>query len=115
MTRRIRRLLHDWVLIKLDPIPAINASTGGIVLVTPRLVRTGIVTMTGPGKRRADRPTVVLPLSVSVGNRVALLAGNMDTKGGRKLQQYVQDDEALVPESAVLFIIDGDLIPEVTL
>lgn len=110
--RRLARLLHDWVLVKLDPIGKDNVSPGGIVLVEPEMVRTGVVLQVGAGKVYSDG--VYKKTSVQVGERVAFFSGNMDTKQGQMLKSYVGEDEALIPEDAILFVIEGDVIPRLT-
>jgi co-chaperonin GroES (HSP10) len=114
MPKQLAKLLHDWVRVKLDPVPKENTSGGGIVLVEPIMVRTGVVVGHGPGKRYVDGKYI--PTQVKVGERVAFFTGNMDTKQGRGLRAYVRDDEALLPEPAILFAFDlddGDTLPRI--
>jgi co-chaperonin GroES (HSP10) len=101
MQKRLAKLLHDWVRVKLDPVGEDNVTPGGIILVEPEMVRTGVVTQTGPGKVYCDG--VTKKTTVQVGARVAFFAGNMDTKQGKMLREYLEEDEALIPEDAILF------------
>jgi len=112
---KLEKLLHDWVLVTLDPISPENVSTGGIILTEPHMVRTGKVKATGPGKKYCDGPYV--HIGVNVGERVAFFTGNMDTKQGNNLKAFIGDDEALMPETAILFVIEteeGEALPRVT-
>jgi co-chaperonin GroES (HSP10) len=116
VSKRLRTLLHDWVRVRLDPgcMKSEDVSEGGIVLTTPVMVCTGVVEKTGPGKRYKDGKYI--PTQVVPGDHVAFFAGNMDTKQGRAIQSYVDEDEALVPETALLFVIelgDGDPMPRI--
>lgn len=79
------------------------------------MVRTGVVVAHGPGKSFSKEGKFV-PIQVKVGERVAFFAGNMDTKQGKNLQAFVEDDEALLPESAILFVLEleeGEPIPRI--
>lgn len=108
----LTRLLHDWVRVKLDPVG--ENECGGILLVEPHMVRTGVVEEVGPGKRYVDGPYV--PTEVRVGERVAFFAGNMDTKQGKTLRAFIQKDEVLIPETSILFVLEleeGEPLPRI--
>ena len=113
--RKFRKLLNDWVLIKVDPLPKENVTLGGILLTEPHMARTGVVLFFGQGKRYHDGP--YRKVDLSVGDHVAFFAGNMDTKQGKAIQAYIEEDEALLPETAVLFAFtleEGEPLPRVT-
>ena len=112
---KLAKLLHDWVLVTLDPISTENVSAGGIILTEPHMLRTGVVKDTGPGKKYSDGPYI--GIGVKAGERVAFFAGNMDTKQGNNLKAFINDDEALLPETAVLFVIEsepGEQLPRIS-
>ena len=111
---KLKTLLHDWVRVRMDPVAREDVSTGGIILTTPVMVRTGIVQDTGPGKRWS--PKKFTRMQVEIGERVVFYAGNMDTKQGQMLSSYVDEDEALLPETSILFVLEldeGEAIPRV--
>lgn len=113
MTKRLKTLLHDWVRVKMHSVGE-NIS-GGIILTEPHMVRTGVVEDCGPGKRYSDGK--FLPTQVKKGDVVVFFAGNMDTKQGKELRTFISEDEALLPESAILFLLDleeGEEIPRIT-
>lgn len=115
MPKRLKKLLHDWVRVKLDPVGEENLSPGGIVMPTPELVRTGVVMQTGPGKTYCDG--VHKPTTVELGQRVVFLAANTDNKQSQMLAEYLEEDEVLLPEDAILFVLEleeGDKMPRLT-
>jgi co-chaperonin GroES (HSP10) len=114
MKKQLEKLFHDWVLVGLDPIGRDNFTAGGVLLSEPKMVRTGTVLKTGPGKFYTDK--VYKPIDIKVGEHVAFFAGNMDTKQGKEIRSFIEDDEALLPEPAILFAFeleDGEALPRI--
>ena len=112
--KQLKRLFNDWVLVKLDPISSENVSSGGILLTSPALVRTGTVLQVGPGKDYSDG--VHRKIEAQNGDRVAFFTGNMDTKQGEAIKLHIGDEQALIPESAVLFFFElgeGEALPRI--
>lgn len=115
MERKLKKILHDWVRVRLDETPKEDTSSGGIILNQPVMVHTGVVVETGPGKRYRDEKKYV-PIQVQPGERVVFFAGNMDTKQGKSIQPFVEEGEALIPETAILFVLeleDGEAMPRI--
>jgi co-chaperonin GroES (HSP10) len=91
--RKIKRLLSDYMLVKIDPIP--EKTEGGIIRAgqldrDKEPVRTGVVLMAGPGRRYIDKFTP-MPDNI-LGMRVAFMIAASQTKGGRELRQTLQMD-----------------------
>lgn len=100
------RPLNDWVLVDIDPAPG-EASVGGIVLAHPPLVRKGTVRSVGPGRLFVDG--VYRGTELKEGDRVAFLAAVLDTKQGHTLKHALDENQVLIRESDVLFLIEeGD-------
>lgn len=108
------KALNDWALVKVDPLPKENTQ-GGILLVEPHMVRTGVVVNVGKGKLYHDQ--VYRPTQLKPGERIAFFAGTMDTKQGKAISHKLDDDHALVRETDALFVIElegGEAIPRIT-
>jgi len=99
------RPLHDGVVVKLDPLSEERVSKGGIILVDVEFIRTGVAIVVGPGNRFVDR---YVKMDLKVGQRVCFFAGAMDTKQGQAMRARLNEDEALIRETDVLFTIEGD-------
>jgi hypothetical protein len=119
-------LLSDRLLVRLDPLPEM---TGSLILPRPRTVRTGVVLQVGPGRyvktRRpgatlspvaspAEYREVLRPTQAQKGERVAFLVGSVDTKTGQAVTHYLQEDERVIREDDVLFVIPDGVDVEVT-
>ena len=91
--------------MRLDPLPEERVSKGGIILVDVEFIRTGVALVVGPGNRFVDR---YVKMELQVGERVCFFAGAMDTKQGQAMRARLSEDEALIRETDVLFVIDGD-------
>jgi co-chaperonin GroES (HSP10) len=102
-------LKHDWVRVRVDPAPV--KSSGGIHLVGAVPVRTATVLATGPGRR--NRKGVLVPMELKVGDRFPFLKAVTETKQGHALGLLLEENEALIRENDVLFIMEEDV--EVTL
>lgn len=105
------RLLHDWVLVELEP-PR-RQTKGGLHLVGPDPVRIARVVGVGPGRR--DKKGRLRPTQVKVGDRFPFFKAATETKQGRLLAEKLPEGQELVRESDILFVIEGDGDVEVTL
>lgn len=62
---------------------------------------------TGPGKR--NRKGVLVPMELAVGDRFPFFKAVTETKQGHALGLLLEENEALVRESDVLFIADEEM------
>lgn len=103
--------LHDWMVVKLDPLPGV--SKGGIVLPEGtsgmERVRTGKVLRVGPGKWRwskAERKSVRTPVGVEVGEGVAFFRENLEHQQGKQVTAIIQEleeDTGMIRAADVLY------------
>jgi chaperonin GroES len=99
------RLLHDWVLARVEPAPAV--SPGGIVLVAVQPIRNATVLAVGPGKRNSKG--VLTPTQLRVGDTFPFFKAAAETKQGYQLALLLEDNEVLIRESDVLFVLEEPL------
>lgn len=95
------RPLHDWLLIKVDPI---QEKEGSIFLVHGGRVRTATVVRMGPGKSMPSGSKE--PIGLAVGARIAFYREHMEHKQGKTLGAFLKeigDDLALIRVADVLF------------
>ena len=97
------RPLNDWVLVKLDPLDD-RTTDVGLVLVRPQTVRTGTVLRAGVDRLYIDG--VVKRTEIKTGERIAFLAGTLDNKQGQQITYTLGEDQALMRESDILFVIE---------
>lgn len=102
------RPLNDVVIVELEPVPE---KVGGILIPDPDKypTRTGWVLAAGPGKRhsKTDRLT---PTQVKEGERICFHHANLQQSQGKQLMWVLPDNQALIKESDIFFVIDdGDL------
>ena len=109
---KFRYLLHDHVLLQVEPRP--KKTKGGIIIpdTEPAPVRFGTVKQVGLGRRYLDK---YVPTEVKVGERVVFLIGSVDTRGGQSIAKHLSEDEVLVREVDLLGVISQDSTLEVTL
>ena len=96
------RLLHDWVLARVDPAP--KETAGGIVLVGPTPIRNATVLAVGPGRR--DAKGCLTPTQLHVGDTFPFFKAASETKQGYALALLLNDNEVLIRESDVLFVME---------
>jgi co-chaperonin GroES (HSP10) len=104
------RLLHDWVLVELEP--AKEVTSGGIIKVGPDPIRIARVLQVGPGRRYPDR---YVPTQVRVGDRFPFFKASTDSKNGRAIAERLPEGQELVRETDILFVIEDGADVEVTL
>lgn len=114
---KLARLKSDCVHVRLDPRK--EKTTGGILIPESKdqELRTGVIIDVGPGKRvKVRRPgtsdylEVFRPMGAKPGERVAFFIASVDTKSGKAISHYLQEDERLIREEDILFVIeDGDV------
>ena len=101
----------DWALVLLDPVPSEGKTPGGILLNHPVLIRKATVLAVGPGRRYVDG--AYLPTQIKVQDRVAFLSAVLESRQGRQLAHLLEQDQALIRETDVLFVIEeGDPLIE---
>lgn len=99
------RLMQDWVRIELEP--ADEVSKGGIICVGPQPVRIAKVLDVGPGRYYGKK---YVPTVVKVGDRFPFFKAATETKSGRMLSELLPEDQELIRESDILFVIEeGDV------
>jgi co-chaperonin GroES (HSP10) len=91
----------DWLLVALEPE---RRQHGLLQLVGPQAVRTGRVLSCGPG-RQVQKTGQIVPMDVRVGERVCFFAALRDTGQGKAIGHVLEDDQALIRESDVLFVL----------
>jgi co-chaperonin GroES (HSP10) len=104
----------DALVIELEP-PR-TTTRGGIIHPDTKQhpIRTGRVVRAGPGrlwKSKATGKLIFWPMDVKVGERICFMAALLQTQQGRQVQSgyALNDNEALIRETDVLFVIeDGD-------
>lgn len=109
---KFTRLLNDHVLVAMEPEP--KKTSGGIIIPDnkPAPVRIGRVEMAGTGRYYTDK---YVPIQVEVGERVVFLIGSAGTKSGQSVANYLSEDQVLVREVDILFVIPQESTLEVTL
>lgn len=99
---RIKQLLSDYLLVKLEP--AHETTEAGLIIVNPEHepVRLGTVVMAGPGRRYRDK-LVPMPEDI-VGKRLVFMIAASDTRP--QLNSYVDEDQRLIRLGDVLLEVD---------
>jgi len=103
------RPLNDWVLVKVDPMPA---TIGSVIVPSSYKARdthTATVLKVGPGKPLPDG--TVKPMELSPGDRVCFHRWNLEHKNGLAVAHALEEmgpDFALIKESDVLFVWPPD-------
>lgn len=103
------RLLHDWVHVRIEP--ARTQTQGGILLVGPAPIRMAEVLAVGPGRR--DKKGELRPTQLRIGDKFPFFKGASETRQGHALAMLLEENEALLLESDVLFVAEEPV--EVTL
>jgi co-chaperonin GroES (HSP10) len=98
------RPLHDWLVVKIDPIPEKKGSI--IVMEDSPLnnMRTGTVLRVGPGKNIQGKR--VSP-GVEAGEKVAFFTANLEHKTGKQLTAFlegIEEDTGMIRSSDILFV-----------
>jgi co-chaperonin GroES (HSP10) len=115
------RLLTDHILVRLEPMR--TQTKGGIIIpdTQPRPLRLGTVLLTGPGRYRKVRrrgttqyDEVWRPVEAAKGDRVAFFIASVDTKSGQAVTHYLQEDQRIIREDDILFLIPDGIDVEVT-
>jgi co-chaperonin GroES (HSP10) len=98
------RPLHDWVLVKMDPLPVQH---GAILLIqdnTVNVIRTGTVQKVGPGKKVGNGKRA--PVGVEPGEKIAFLRWHLEHKPGQAVQRLLEDlgdDLGLIRGADILY------------
>lgn len=99
------RLLHDWILVELDPI---IGHEGSIILPHGQAERTATVRSVGPGR---ELPTGVrVPVGVVPGERVVFRRENLEHKPGKQILAALQDlgdNLGLLRAPDILYVIEA--------
>ncbi len=105
----ILRPLHDGVLVKPDK-PKRQVGLIHLPDSMEPLNMTGVVQRVGGGRRYVDG--VYKPTSVQVGERVCFRTAVRDAGVFRDITRRLEG-EILIGERDILFVIEGDEIPEI--
>lgn len=100
------RLLHDWILVELDPD---KKQEGSIFLPHGQVVRTATVKDVGPG--RALPSGARAPLGVEPGARVAFRREHLEHRPGKQVMEALQElgeNLGLIREPDILYVIEED-------
>jgi len=100
------RLWHDWVHVKIER--ARTQTAGGILLVGPEPIRMAEVLAVGPGRR--DKKGKLKPTQLKVGDKFPFFKAASETRQGHALAMLLEDNEALLLESDVLFVADEPVV-----
>jgi co-chaperonin GroES (HSP10) len=94
--------------------PEKKVTRGGVIIPDnkPSPVRLGVVELVGTGRHYTDK---YIPIQVEVGERVVFLVGSRDTKSGQSIARYLSENQVLIREVDILFVIPKDSTLEVTL
>lgn len=97
------RPLHDWIVVRLDPIKEVTAS--GIILPsdTELRQRTGTVLRVGSGRNGRE-------VRVHPGDVVAFFREHLEHKSGKtttRLVHELEENAAMIKEADILFVIEG--------
>lgn len=120
--RQLLRLFNDHVRVRLDPPLKQRGSILVPDIARANPVRTGVILDVGPGKyvktrqrRTHEYRDVLRPVEAKRGERVAFLIGSVDTKSGKAVSHYLQEDERVIREEDILFVFEDGANVEVTL
>jgi co-chaperonin GroES (HSP10) len=100
------RPLHDWLLVKLDPIPD---KIGSIFIdgSAAERLRTATVLRTGPGKYLSWESDRRIPVAVQVGDKVHFFREHLEHQQGKQLVRTLfselGEDIGLIREPDVLY------------
>jgi co-chaperonin GroES (HSP10) len=106
------RPLHDVLLIEVEPEE--KTTGGGIIIPDTKQepVRVGKVIAAGPGRWWKNRHTgkwAFHNMNAKVGERVAFMMANLQTKQGEQLCYLLDENQGLIKETDVLLVIpEGD-------
>jgi co-chaperonin GroES (HSP10) len=96
--------LHDWILVKMDPV---QKQVGSIFLPEGVDYRTATVLCAGPGK---ERPTGQRePIEVAAGDRLIFHRAHAEHGQGRAMVTELGDDQVLIKPRDVLVVFEGEL------
>lgn len=98
------RPLQDRVLVELEPER--GESRGGILLPGHDPIRTAKVLRVGLGKQYPDK---FLPTEVKAGERVAFFQATLETHSESQLNYNLPDGQALIRETDILGVLEGDV------
>lgn len=119
---QLARLNSDTVHVRLDPRK--ERTSGGILIPDNKEqeIRTGVILAVGPGKYvKTKRPgtsdyrEIFRPMEAKPGERVAFFIASVDTKSGKAISHYLQENERLIREEDILGVIEEGDDVEVTL
>lgn len=87
--------LHDWILVKLDPLPE-EQKVGSIFVPdsAAERVRTALVVRIGPGRKNARGERI--PLDVRPYTKVAFFREHLEHQQGKQILQRLEDGYALI-------------------
>jgi chaperonin GroES len=105
------RPLGDWVLIELEPEK--RKSKGGILMPGPEPVRIARALRVGPG-RYNDKGKFV-PTEIKPGERFPFFKAVADTGQNKYVGERLPEDQEMIRESDILFVVEGKGDPEISI
>ena len=108
---KFRKLLGDRILVKLEPEKKVS---GDIILPDSykEPLRLGVITQVGPGTRVKVKQKdgkykdKFRPMEAQVGDRVAFLYASTEFGTAKSAGYYLEDDERLLCETDILFVVE---------
>lgn len=98
------RLRHDWIRVVIEPEPEVPP--GGVMLTGVQPVRIARVVAAGPGRHFPDGKFI--PMGLKIGDRFPFFKAASETKQGHALAMLLDDNEAVLRETDVLFVLEGE-------
>jgi len=95
------RPLHDWILVKLDPLPE-EQKVGSIFVPDSgaERVRTALVVDIGPGRKNENGDRI--PIFVQRQTKVAFFREHLEHQQGKQLLQRLEEGYGLIRAMDVL-------------
>lgn len=105
------RPLHDYILVELEPEKRVTKSGLIIPQTSKNPVSVGKVIRTGPGrlwKTKSGRH-IFWEVRVKAGDRVIFFTANLETGQGKRISYILPENQELIPETAILGVVEGDV------
>lgn len=105
------RPLQDWMVVEVEPAPT---HKGCIIVPDPDRapLRIGKVLAAGPG-RQHPKSKAFRPMAVKVGERVAFPMAVTQCGSGKNITHLLEENQAMIRETDVFFVVQGDVAVEV--
>lgn len=95
--------LHDWVLVKLDPLPE-EQKVGSIFVLDSgaERVRTATVVRVGRGRKHPKTGAYIPVLGVERGMKIAFFREHLEHLQGKQILSRLEDGYALMRDEDIL-------------